>query len=440
MSMRMLTIETRRTVGRWVFPIVAIVAGKFAYDALHYTDVLVWATSSKVVRDSLFAIGPFAAGAAAWVAGGESRRALADLLATTPRPELQRRLVAWAATVLWGVLAYLAVGALVVVDSSLHQAWGLPALWPMLTGLLAVLSHAAIGYALGYALRSRFTAPLVGIGVFAIQTFVADQTGWGWGQWLSPIARLETSVWYGVRPDLGVAQTLFLLGLVGLAWGVVALGSGARRAGGGVLIGGALLTTAGVSQTYGSHIEHQMNSHGQAASIARDQLIPYTPVCRDGRLPVCVHPAYQSQLPEIAALLNRMMEPLIGIPGFPTKAEQRPTPTQPDVLTFDLRGPVSRLTAYDFALKLVRGNALLSHDPGDAQTALQIWLMERAGVAIECVDRAPRQTEFVTFVYEQRFCDAARRFAAVDPTTQRAWLTQQYADRRADALSLEDLP
>lgn len=445
MSMRLLTIETRRNIGLWVFPIAAGVAVKLAYDFLHFTDVLIWATSSRVVRDALLVLGPFAAGAAAWVAGRESRRALGDLLATTPRPELQRRLVAWAATALWALLAYLAVGAFVVADSSLHPAWGTPTLWPMLAGLLAVVAHAALGYAFGYALRSRFTAPLVAIGLFAIQMFVGDQLGWA--RWLSPTAPLETSVWYGVRPYLGLAQPLFLLGLAALAWGTVALGSGARRTGGSVLVGAALLTAAGVGETFqrgrdGDGLAYHMNSRGELIRTDRHQLIPYTPVCSGGRLPVCVHPAYRSLLPEMAAMIDRMAEPLIGVPGAPTRAEQQPygdrLPTPPGVLAFELRYGVSAGTAYDVALQLTRSwspSAPSYEVGGEAQKALEIWLMERAGIPIDCRDggRGP-------WVYERRLCDPARRFAALEPTAQRAWLTRHYAGLRAGKLRLEDLP
>lgn len=438
MNRRMLTIESRRNIGLWVFPIVAAIAGKFAYDALHAPAVQLWAASSAEVRDSLFVLGPFAAAVAAWVAGREGRQGLAELLATTPRPELQRRLVAAAATALWALLAYLAVGALVVADSALHRAWGAPVLWPMLTGLLAVLAHASLGYALGYSLSSRFTAPLVGIVIFALQMFVTDQPGWG--KWLSPIARLETSVWYGVRPYLGLAQTLFLLGLIGLAWATIALGSGHRRIGGTALVGAALLTAAGLGETYRNRFVYERNSQGVLVSVERDAPRPYTPVCSSARVPVCVHPAYQSQLPALTTLLNRMIEPLLGVPGAPTSAAQQPFPTQPDVFAFDLRNRISGLTAYGFALELVRADDLPTHDPGPAQTALQVWLMERAGVAVTCVDQGTTHNEFVTLVYERPICDAARRFAALEPATQRAWLTRHYADLRADKLHLEDLP
>ena len=447
MSMRMLTIETRRNLGMWLFPIVAGVAGKLAYDRLHLSDVMIWATSSAVVRDAGSSIGPFAAGAGAWIAGRESRRALGDLLETTPRPELQRRLVAWAATAFWGMLAYLAIGAIVVANSSLHLAWGRPALWPMLTGLLAVLSHAALGYALGYYLPGRFTAPLVAIGLFAVQMFVGDLRGWG--RWLSPVAPLETSVWYGVRPYLGAAPALFLLGLAGLAWGAVAMGSGRRRAAGIVLICAALLTAAGVGETLrrgqdGGGLMYRIDSSGRLVRTDRHHLIPYTPMCSEDRLPVCVHPAYRSQLPEIAATLNRMAEPLIGIPGAPTKAEQLPyadrLPSQPGVLTFDLKHQIGFLTVYHFALKLTRdwSPTVRSYEVGgEAQTALEVWLMERGGIEVDCGDGGSTQSPLT---YERRVCETARRFAALEPATQRAWLSQHYADLRAGKLGLEDLP
>ena len=69
MNMRLLTIEARRTLGVWLFPVLAVITGKLAYDLLEISGLAIWATSSKVVRDGVFAIGPGAAGVAAWTAG-----------------------------------------------------------------------------------------------------------------------------------------------------------------------------------------------------------------------------------------------------------------------------------------------------------------------------------------------------------------------------------
>ena len=52
--------------------------------------------------------------------------------------------------------------------------------------------------------------------------------------------------------------------------------------------------------------------------------IPYTPVCSTNPLPVCVHPAYRAQLGETATLINRIAAPVVGLPGAPTRPEQRP--------------------------------------------------------------------------------------------------------------------
>lgn len=446
MSIRLLTIESRRTIGTWLFPVLAVVAGKLAYDLLQMYDVLLWAASSRAVRDSVLSIGPCAAGAAAWAAGRESRRGLGDLLATTPRPELQRRLMAWAATVLWATLGYLAAGAFLIASSYLRAAWGTPTLWPMLTGLLAVLSHAALGYAFGYYLRSRFTAPLVAIGLFTVQMVVGDQVQWG--RWLSPVAPLETTVWYGVRPYLGVAQALFLLGLAGLAWGLVALGSGSRRMATSLLVCAALLTAAGVGETLrrdrnGSGLPNHIHSQSALARTDHYQLIPYTPVCNSEGMSVCVHPAYQPVLPEVTALIDRMAGPLVGVPGGPTRAEQLPfgdrLPAQPGVLAFDFRYGVGFFTAYDLALQLTRtwSPSARYEVGGEAQMALEIWLMQRAGYAPDCGDGTAAGN---SVEYAQRPCDAARRFAALAPDAQGAWLTQHYADLRAGKLRLEDLP
>ena len=48
-------------------------------------------------------------------------------------------------------------------------------------------------------------------------------------------------------------------------------------------------------------------------------------MCHAAPLSVCVHPAYRAQLGETATLINRIAAPVLGAPGAPTRAVQRPS-------------------------------------------------------------------------------------------------------------------
>ncbi len=93
-------------------------------------------------------------------------------------------------------------------------------------------------------------------------------------------------------------------------------------------------------------------------------------------------------------------------------------------------------------------------DLGDAQVAMAIWLLNRAGFdgrledVLAAADRSsgsfggdPTGANAAASARDQAAIDAAvARFAALDPVAQRAWLEANWADLRAGSLTLDDLP
>ncbi|HEV7215005.1 MAG TPA: hypothetical protein VGP33_07745, partial [Chloroflexota bacterium] len=342
MNPRLLRLELRRSLAVWlVLPLVAIGYGLVPAGNLPAT-AMSWANMSGSVPYALIVAGPLLAGLAAWAAGRERRRGLDDLLASTPRPAWSRQLPLWAAVTLWTMLAYL-LFAIAVVVITLHDAvWGSPFLSPMIVGLLALPAEGAVGFALGRHIPSRFAAPLVAIAVFLLQIVVGWAPGagagsFGWVSFLSPLAFEDKSVWYGISPDVGLPQALFLLGVTGGALGTLAPPERSRGVSWVPLLGAGAVTLAGVAllihdtplggaaalqnyRVYGRHPVSIPASYYQTF----EHLIPYRPVCADMPIPVCIHPAYRPWLSDNASVLNRLMAPLLGISGAPTRAEQRP--------------------------------------------------------------------------------------------------------------------
>ncbi len=377
---------------------------------------------------------------------------------------------------MWGVAAYLAVGAAMIVLTATRATWGGLVLGPMLVGLLALLAHAAIGFALGWYLPSRFTAPLVAIGLFFAQSFIGAGVirsirpqaypRFGWVEFLSPTAPLDASVWYGVRPDLGPPRALFLLGLTGLALGSLALRDRRSLVSWAVLPAAGLLTAVGMAliadnAPYGGIVALRSMHNGRP--VVESTLIPYEPVCSADPLPVCVHPAYQRWLRDNAALINRIAAPVLGLPGAPPRAEQLPPPFRPSgevlVVTPSGRLDDSRSNAAaTIALGLVqdptvaqvprtyRGplrSACLSNRAAgcvEAQWAVALWLLEQAGVPIDSAEiNSARFGDFYGADWGA-VAAATRRFAALDPARQREWLQAHYADLRGGKVGLEELP
>ncbi len=480
----LLRLEARRNVGLWAWPALVGLALLFWYgDGLAWR-VTFWAEASVLVRDGLILIGPGVAVIAAWMGGRERRRKMDDLLATTPRPPWARWGVTWAATTLWGALAYVVAGAYLLVLAIQHTTWGAPVMWPILVGLVAIPAYAAVGYALGSAIPSRFTVPLVAIALLVLTV----AAGWGLGgavsdgpttkpstldalHYLSPVATLDSSVWYGVRPDVGWPEGLFLLGLTGLALGGLALRNRRDRSGrgawGALLAGGSLAAAAvaillGTSPPSALLLGASRFSNVSYPLLARYETpIPYTPVCAGAPVRVCVHPAYRSYLAAEAPIINRLVAPLLGVPGAPVRAEQRPhnemgvigrvlafVPNNGNGATDQtFFGPVAQALVANY---MVDGRGLLPGTcPGDptlqscwdAQSAIGIWLVRQAGLRLDTVTIGGTVLHPYFGGADWSLTSvAADRFGKLGRDRQRAWLRAHYDALNKVHIRLQDIP
>jgi len=283
--------------------------------------------------------------------------------------------------------------------------------------------------------------------------------------YLSPVAALDASVWYGVRPDVGWPQALFLLGLTCLALGGLALlrGERVRAAWSALLAGGALGVVAvaillAVSPPSAVLLGASRTTNVSFPLLTRyDRLIPYTPVCAGAPVPVCVHPAYQSYLAAEAPVINRLIAPLVGLPGVPLRAAQLPHGEMGvigRVLAFLPNNGNNATDQYFF------GNiaqALVGYDvvgplppcPGDptlracmeAQDAIGIWLVRQAGLRLDIVNAGGTTLQpYFGGVDWDATSAAATRFASLGRERQRAWLRAHYITLRHGGVPLKDLP
>lgn len=451
-ALSLLRIEFRRSAGFLLIPVIVAGSWLFGWSYLG-SPVTLWSDGSVLLRDLGIFAAPFLGGIAAWMAGRERRRGAGELLETTPRPELSRHLTTWSATALWGILAYALIGAVILLITYLRATWGSPAVLVILVGGLTFPACAALGHALGYYAPSRFTAPLVAIGLFAGQ-FLAAIPRFPL-TFLSPAVMLEYEVWFGVKPDgIQLPQVLFLIGLVGVGLGSLAI---SRRRGvlrwGGLLGGGAFVMLGAV-------IVPPNPAASPDVKPPQYEMVAYEPVCEDGIVPVCVHPAYEPALGEITTNANQIMEPLADLPALPERIEQLPSdgfyfwgklPAQPpDKGTLGLElysyaGSEDVGTMYAIAAGLVSDTKQTMPAVKDqplfergsaAQNAIQVWLLRREGLDPTCGNLGSSGV----IKYDTASCKAAERFAVLTPAEQRTWLEENYADLRAGKLTLKDLP
>jgi hypothetical protein len=174
--LRLFRIEVRRSLGLLLFPVLVGMSW-FVADQQPYFDkpqgVALWPADSLRVSFASVLVAPFVAALLSWEAGRDRRRHIDDLLITTPRPAFARDLARWAGTSAWALLAYSGVGLAVLIPTARAATWGGPLNGALLVGVVLVPAAGAVGYLTGMIFPSRFTPPLVGIGVYAIEVGIA---------------------------------------------------------------------------------------------------------------------------------------------------------------------------------------------------------------------------------------------------------------------------
>lgn len=461
MSGRLLRIEFRRNATWVLLPLLAALLWIASpYGRGLRAPVALWSSRSLALQGSIQVIGPFAAGMAAWMASRETRRGLRDVLGSTATGWWSRRLATLAATAAWSLTLYLAAGVVLFGLTAGQATWGGPVWWPVSVGGVGVLACTAVGFTFGVALPSRFTAPLVAIGLLlALQLTLALR-----GDYLlvSPARdslSTSASVFFGVDPGLAITQLIFGCGVTAAAVAAVAwpIGPGRLRTPGPpTAIAAVSLATAGVAAIAASLLlagtARQDTPQGtvipalHAAVSARP--VSYTPVCDDRPpIPVCAHPAYRSILPAVAADLAPVTAQVAGLPGAPTQIELAdpgsPPPAskrQVQVFAAELINTQGPMTSGEIAISIRYGAAEaitgaasadwpgVAGGPAQAQFAVALGLQLAAGARHDLSALpAPLAT-------------AAHRFAALPGTARRAWLAGHLAGLRAGRVTLAEVP
>ncbi len=428
--MRLFTIEARRSVAIWfVVPLATLVAWGTVTTMRPDGTPTQWARSSIQLGMMCIVAAFIMCGVGAWVAGRGRRRQTEELLATMPRPASMLDATTLAGTVIWGLLACLLAMALVFSIAYRESTWGGPEPAPFIIGLLTVVVGTAVGYVGGTIIPSRFGAPLMAV-VFASAVLLVGTRSTALA-YLSPLAMdprgsSPYDIFYQA-PMVPLARTaLWLVGVAACACAATALWR--RRT---VLVSGMFVFALAVAAT-GAVLTMRAFVHPPWERIYAGQpLAEYELACVERSIPVCVHPAYEARLEAYADRIGVLVEPLIGVPGGPVRAEQLSSQKEPrDDGTLEIipMGPVVQFAAFDLVHQ--RGTDLTP-----AQLAIAFWLLERVG---ESAQEASVLSGFGP--PDAAVMAAVRRFAALSPEAQRAWLMANFQDLRSGRVDIEDLP
>jgi hypothetical protein len=455
----LLRIEARHNPAPLVLPLLALLLWITPL-AQDLTPVGLWLDRSVDVEGSIQLIGPFAAAAAAWTASREHRRDMTDLRASTPRDPWAAAVATWLVSLAWMVAFYLGLCAIFLSVTATQATWGSPQWWPVIDALVALVMCSAAGFTLGLWFRTRFVTPLVAVGTLAVilgvRAAAPDEQAVGIGL-LSPMYPafgLNASVFYAPQPDLSVLKIMCYLGVLGIALGAAAWYFRAdrpslRRAGTALLAAGLALTATAVILDTTARTDSQGVIVPAFHDAAADHTVRYTPVCSRTPLPVCVHPAYAggSELPVLAAIINRIAAPVLGVPGMPVRAEQVPdaktslggvqgNPSVLPIQPFIVHG--TSLQPAVFQVAFTDSVALSLFIP--ARSPVERATLAQRALALYLLTQAHDATDPHFLPSDPAVTAAAARFAALSPAARTAWLTAHLAALRAGYLTPEDIP
>jgi len=334
---RLLRLEMRRNTMLWMVPVAIVLFWYHTYRQCMAQPPMWNLRAMTMQHGVLLDFVPPVVGAAAWMGWRDRRRRMTDLVATTAKPRLAAQLVTWAATTIWAMLAYLCcVGVMYAVVAD-QVAWGGPLWWPAAVGAAGITAMSAVGFAAGSIFPSRFTTPLVTVGVFFALGFSSQGAHNASSPWqISPQLAFPADIgpdpgmatFYHYLPDLSIAQVMLLAGLAVAALSV--LGLPADSGGRWLRRSAAVLTAAGVVAAVtavdlagtGRTGPHGMVIIPALHDAANDRPIRYQPVCSRTAVPVCLNPAYAVYLPAVTAALAPLLGEVAGLPGGPARISQ----------------------------------------------------------------------------------------------------------------------
>jgi hypothetical protein len=463
---RLLRLELRHSVMIWLLPLLGAV---FYFDAFHkalgYPPF--WFVRSSVILHELVPdVSLFAAGVAAWTGSREGRRETADLVTMAARPRWATALASFAGTTIWTLAAFLGCVAALYGATATQASWGGPPWWPVVTGAAVLFAFCALGFAAGLLLPGRFTAPLAALVTFLLLIVafrVVLNESHPTFALLSPMNSVphgDAGVFFHYFPDLYIVQIMFFAGIaVAVLGGLgIATASGSRivwRTAAVVTALGLAAAGTGVGLAGTARVEANGVVIPAVHDAASDRPIAYTPVCQQGAIPVCVHPAFRAYLPDIVAALNPLIHEFAGLPGAPVRVEQVSSSTVAELSVAlsaseieTLVGSSATLTGNPPVLHVALAEVPSQPEPPSSQplaTAQGAFVGAFIGPPGGTLGDTAQAAIEAALLHNASSLPtpaarAANRFAALAPNVQRAWLATHLRALRSGHIALAQIP
>ena len=464
---RLLRLELRHSTMIWLLPLLGAL---FYFDpftkAANYPPF--WFVRSSVIENGVVPdISVFAAGVAAWAGSREGRRQTVDLVTSAARPRWATALALYSATTTVALAAFFGCVAVLYGFTATRASWGGPPWWPVAAGAAVLCAFCALGFAAGVLVPGRFTAPLAALATFLVLIvgfrFVLKDESHPTFALLSPMSSAphgDAGVFFHYFPDLYIVQIMFFAGIAVAVLGGLGLvtASGSRtvwRAAAVVTAVGLAAAGTGIGLAGTARVEANGVVIPAVHDAASDRPIAYTPVCQQGAIPICVHPAFRAYLPNLVVALNPLIHEFAGLPGAPVRVEQSASSTVPEnevALSLTelgtLVGASATLTGNPPVLHLALPKVPSQPEPpssqslSDAQGAFVDGVIGPAGGTLGDPAQAAIEAALLHNAgsLPSAAAKAANRFAALAPSIQRAWLATHLPALRSGRIALAQVP
>ncbi|MGI8404748.1 MAG: hypothetical protein ACR2OE_08295 [Thermomicrobiales bacterium] len=459
--LELLILELRSSIGWWAVPAMFLPA-IWMMSQPFGRDVVLWAEVSSAIGRTCAVIAPLSAGLGAWQAGRERRRGTSELLMSTSGRPVARDVATLLVPVCFGLNAYLLV-VLVSFAVAWHKAtWGGPWLWPIAVGAFAIVGLTAIGVAIGRLWPSRLAPPvaaaLIFFGIVSLTIFPQMESVKHLSPWElipEPSNAGTTRLYFDVPNSWPLWQpALYFGGITLVALGVMAIIHHFNWQAVAATLS-ALLVTAIVAQPLLSSPKPEA---GHEATVRA-----YTPVCQDGAVTVCLHPAYAAVLDDVSSVVDRFWAPLANVPDAPHRLVQavRPRGLAPGETRIDIWNGAD--LTYQISVQLP--SLLFGEVNGPthftaAQLVIMQWLVDVSGIdrVGNFMNQWPSevpvvQTKVSTNGYTSKPADDAllkqyqldmsaayERFAALPDAERTAWLAANWTALANGTLTLDQMP
>lgn len=487
--LRLIQLDFRHGYGFLIVPVL-IAAGCWYFLVRDQSEVVLWGRASVELSWAFAIIGPVGGAWGAWLAGRDRRSRTETLLESTATPGAVHDVRLLTVPVLGALFAYAGIAAVVIVRTATEATWGGPVWTVIAFGAALIAAYTLVGTIAGILFPARLTPFVAGVGLLLFTTlsytYVDSNSSYSYlapFRWVSDVHRYDNVLFHrgSVLVSFAVAFAL-VAGVVVAALGVLAFARARRpvAVGLGVLAVIILVPSIGTAvEPYSQQTFAFLRGEQSVGPVRNPPL-----VCAGEVVETCVHKAFQGQLDDVAALADAIVAPVAGLPGVPTRFEQRAdVPSAGDTVrymdTWQWNGADRQWSGAEFVIQDVVVGGLLpspvwldsdGHDSRQdrtpAQAAIGQWLVLQAGsgaaviapfefVGVEHPDRGPGydgravgpsfQDEMQAYWDEVERIQidvnaAAERFAMLSPKDQRAWLETNWDALRAGDLSLEDLP